>query len=237
MGVPSFSASLRHFLFPTSCAVCGRTLLGGAEADEGVCAACAEKLRPAAGIRCARCGRPLISERVVCMECRDTPPRSFDGAHLLFPYAGRARRFFIAFKFGACRGAAGFAARSIAEALAARAADIGPDASIVPVPPRPGKLKRGAWDQVEAIVSRMEKREGACVSRCLARLPCKTQKTLNRSERVENMRSAFVCVRPPPRRAVLVDDVYTTGATLNACAAALKRSGSVFVFVVALCYD
>ncbi len=227
---------IREFVFPAGCAVCGIRLLDGGESARGVCSECGSLLRADLRRRCASCGRPLVSERARCLECRELPPPSFDGAHLLFAYAGTPRRLLTAFKFGQGRSAVGFAAEAFAEAIARRP-EIGAEFRIVPVPPRPGKLKRNGWDQVDAIVSRLERAEGLPVSRCLVRLPGRTQKKLNRAERADNMKAAFRCVSAPPVRAVLVDDVCTTGATLNACAAALKSGGCSYVFAIAFCYD
>jgi predicted amidophosphoribosyltransferase len=87
------------------------------------------------------------------------------------------------------------------------------------------------------------------VCRCLARLPSESQKELNREDRQNNLRKKIIlknagkpCAGPGgqttvPRRAVLFDDVYTTGSTMDACAEALKSGGAEKVYGICLFYD
>jgi len=229
-------ALAREFVFPSDCACCGASLLDAQEASWGVCFRCADKLTPEPGPRCDRCGRPLVSEFGTCLECRELPKPSHDGAFLLFRYGGDPLRFMAGYKFGAHRSASVFAAMLIARTIQANRPAIG-EGVVVPVPPRPGKLRRTGWDQVSAVARALAVREGLAVDPCLRRLPGRVQKTLDRADRARNMEGAFVCSRRPPERAVLIDDVCTTGATLNACAHSLKAAGCRYVFAIALCYD
>jgi predicted amidophosphoribosyltransferase len=86
-------------------------------------------------------------------------------------------------------------------------------------------------------LARLLGREGLPVYRCLKRLPSRSQKRLNREERLRNLRDRFVLTRPAPATAILFDDVITTGATLEACAGALKNGGTEKVYSVCLFYD
>ena len=231
------AASLREFFYPAGCACCGSPLLDCGEAGLGVCSACVPRLIPEPGPRCAHCGRPLVSELGTCIECREREAPSYDAACALFRYGGAARRFLSSYKFGAGRAASSFIAGLFSGALRENAGPILEKPFIVPVPPRPGKLKKMGWDQVSAIADRLERNHGFPVSRCLVRLPSRAQKELNREERTLNMRKNIECPRPAPELAVLIDDVLTTGATLDACASALKRGGCRYVFALTLCYD
>jgi predicted amidophosphoribosyltransferase len=89
---------------------------------------------------------------------------------------------------------------------------------------------------VEYLVRRLEK-EGFPVRRCLKRLDIRTQKKLGRRDRLENLEGRFVPAATVPRKALLIDDVMTTGATLESCAAALKGAGAEQVCGVCLFYD
>jgi predicted amidophosphoribosyltransferase len=86
-------------------------------------------------------------------------------------------------------------------------------------------------------LARILGREGLPVYRCLRRLPSRSQKELNRADRLQNLQGRFVLTRRPPPAAILLDDVITTGATLEACAGALKRAGTEKVYSVCLFYD
>jgi ComF family protein len=216
---------LREYLFPVNCAVCGATLLNTAEAWLGLCEECAERFPLEQERRCARCGRPLISELEICMKCRKSGDVSYDGMTLLYPYAGITQTLLQAYKFGKHRSLARFFAGKLvlaAGTLAGAAQGI----PWIPVPPRPGKVKAQGWDQVECIARILEKHHGVPVQRCLKRLASKTQKALGKQDRLTNLKGRIVCVQKPPEEAIIFDDVFTTGATMNVCAETLKTSGT-----------
>jgi ComF family protein len=227
---------LREFFFPQGCALCGTSLVSPGEAWYGLCGACREKLVVPGGERCDSCGRPLISEQGRCLSCRNSETRHFDRTYLLFPYAGAYRRLLGAYKFGKNLGLGHF----FVDQIRRRLADL-PQAgqvTLVPVPPRPGKIRRTGWDQVEYLAKLLEREEGALpVRRCLRRLPSKTQKELNRENRQINLKGKITLAGKAPGRAIVLDDVRTTGSTLDACAAALKAGGAAEVSGLCLFYD
>ncbi len=113
-----------------------------------------------------------------------------------------------------------------------------PDRIIVPIPPRPGKLRTKGWDQVEEIARILERR-GFPVARPLERRHSKEQKKLGRGERGANATLAYV-LKPgavPPERPLIIDDVITTCATIDACARALKDGGAVSVVALVFAAD
>jgi len=265
---------LREYFFPFGCSVCGANLVGTAEAWYGLCGECraglelefAESLERKT---CACCGRPLVSERELCLSCRepetalesapgeDVPRKhAFDKALVLFPYMGKYRKLLSAYKFGRNLALGNFFAektlRRISQ-LRLPADGVFPEGGIlpedsdppeihlVPVPPRPGRVRKTGWDQVEYLVRLLERKRGKTgghpVSRCLRRLPSESQKELGREKRMANLRGRIVPVRRPPETALVIDDVMTTGSTLDACAAALKEAGAKTVFALSLFYD
>jgi predicted amidophosphoribosyltransferase len=115
--------------------------------------------------------------------------------------------------------------------------------SWVPVPPRPGKIRKTGWDQVAYLVGRLDslyrrnRAKHPAVRPCLKRLPSKTQKGLSREERKRNLLGKIISVKEVPPQVLLFDDVITTGSTLNACAGALKNAGAEKVYTMSLFFD
>jgi ComF family protein len=226
---------LREYFFPLGCAVCGRTLFDSGEAWFGLCEECAGLFQPDEEKRCSVCGRPLISEMEVCMNCRKSDGNSYDSMTLLYPYEGDAQTLLRAYKFGKHRVLSHFFSEKLLSAVDGQSGGLS-GTVWVPVPPRAGKIKETGWDQIETIAGTLEKFHKTPVLRCLKRMASKTQKKLGRDDRMTNLEGRILCVKDPPEEAVLFDDVFTTGSTMNVCAAALKKAGSKKVRGICLFY-
>ena len=161
-----------------------------------------------------------------------------DRLFLLFPYQGRYRKILAAYKFGRTLGLGHFFAEKIRETLEALAEILPPEVRLIPVPPRPGKIRKTGWDQIEYLAKLLEKGAGAPpVYRCLKRLPSRNQKELNREDRKINLQGKIILNRQAPRQALVIDDVCTTGSTLEVCAAVLKAGGAEQVYGLCLFYN
>jgi ComF family protein len=223
---------VRELFFPSACPVCGKPLVTGREARLGICADCEGLYALEGGDRCQVCGRPLISEIAVCTDCR-AAEHVFDKAAALYPYTRQCVKLLHAYKFRGHRALAPFFADKMLEAR-----DLFFDRALfdelvmVPVPPRDGKMKKAGWDQVEIIARILERRTR--LRRCLKRLPSASQKKLSAEDRAKNLKGRIICTKSPPQRVLLIDDVYTTGATLDVCASALKESGAEMVYGLCL---
>lgn len=167
------------------------------------------------------------------MRCRISS-RAFDSAYPLYSYAGAMRELVTAYKKGRRRSLAPFFASLLEKEIRAR----WPDRVLVPVPPRPGKLRAQGWDQVELIAAILES-GGMVVSRPLERLSSSEQKKLGRGERGANAATAYR-LKPGasvPGLPLLIDDVVTTCATLDSCAAELKKGGAESVAALVIAAD
>lgn len=99
---------------------------------------------------------------------------------------------------------------------------------LVPVPPRPGKIKEKGWDQVDELADFLGKKGLAIRKDLLARISFGQQKALSRGERLGSQ-GAVYALRPKikdiPKEVILLDDIVTTGATMEKCAWLLKGAG------------
>jgi predicted amidophosphoribosyltransferase len=187
-------------------------------------------LRPVGPPSCALCGAPTLWPVARCREC--TGRRlGFASARAAVAYAGPARPLVAAWKEHGLRRAASLAASLVADTLTRPAADV-----ITYIPPDPHRLLRRGHHPAERLARELGSRWQLDVAPLLARRdgtgPRPRQAELDRLDRVRNARDAFVAVTGSPAGVVLVDDVYTTGATAAAGASALRRAGAARVDVV-----
>ena len=227
---PAVRGLLAEILFPGRCLGCGEWLLLQSDHAVPVCRDCLGLLPVMSEPRCIRCGIELISEQDTCLRCRSTDYR-FHSHMSLFPYTGMAKRLLQGLKFGGRRRLAPFFAARVACSITHK----GDEGVIVPVPPRP---RRRSPDGVELIARKLESDHGLRVLRLLERSAQTQQKSLDYEQRRENLRGGIrVDPRfrgPLPEDVILLDDVFTTGATLDACARVLRDAGCREVNAVTL---
>ena len=152
-----------------------------------------------------------------------------------FAYEGPIRRALAALKYTGVARLAPILASASASRLAELAAISG-DATLVPVPVHRDRLRERGYNQAGLLAVALGRSVGLPVLSCLERRrPTTKQHRLSRTARLVNLRGAFAAGFAPPSVAILVDDIITTTATLEACASVLREAGcgTVYGFAIA----
>ena len=203
-----------------------------------VCARCAGRMPLIDGPRCLRCGRPLSrQEQEYCSGCvRES--HTFIRGECTFRYEKALRRAVLSMKFKNRRDYLDFFAAAMAYRHEAFLRAVRP-AVIVPVPMHPKKKAARGYDQCELLARRLGRLTGIPVcARSLVRVKYTTpQKGLGREERRQNLTNAFAVKDPGPLGSpvLLLDDIYTTGSTLDAAGQTLREAGFPEIYFLALC--
>jgi ComF family protein len=224
--VRSFLDALLSVLLAPRCAACTRPLDRPTEGP--ICARCWTSILPLTPPLCDRCGDPLPSWRLVslplarCARCRRLR-RPIDRARAIGAYDGALRSIVHALKYDGRRSLA----RPLAALMKTRGSDTLTGADfVVPVPLHPSRRRERGFNQAEDLARHI----GLPVIPALRRVRrTSSQAELPAAQRHGNVKDAFAVQCPAPalerKIVVLIDDVSTTGATLDACAKALKDGG------------
>lgn len=225
--VVQFRGKLLDFIFPRRCFGCGK------EGDY-ICATCRSTILRIEPPLCPKCGLPQPSESL-CPVCshRET---AIDGIRSPFHFTGTIRQAVHQLKYQNLRAAAGMLAGLMSEYLKSNPV---PGETLVPVPLHPKRLKERGYNQSELLARELSKLTGlALMTDCLVRkLQTPPQaRTAALEERRRNVKGAFACVDEKVRgkSIILIDDVATSGATLDAAAEALKSHGAAAVWGLTL---
>ncbi|MBL9216561.1 MAG: ComF family protein [Opitutaceae bacterium] len=223
-------------VFPPCCVHCGGIVEGRLR---HLCPRCAQQLLVVKPPHCTTCGHPFAGETEVnrgCGHCETLRPR-FGAGKTVVLLRGPARSLVHALKYHHALHVLDDLA-AIAEQAPGLAAFLG-EATLVPVPLHPRKRRERGYNQSLLLAQVLARGGGG--RRAVGELLCRVEDTrsqthYDRAARQQNLKNAFALAPGatinPADRYVLVDDVFTTGSTLNACAAVLRRAGVLNLDVV-----
>ena len=237
--------SLCCALFPAPCRLCGESLLRISRVP--VCDSCWKNLPEQSGCLCAICGEALAvqdfgsGERLLCRACRvATPPFARAVAHGL--YQDELRALLHLLKYDGMEPVADRLGELLARQILA-VEGISRKLTVVPVPLFKGKRRQRGFNQAEVLaraavkaLRRMNAEFALTVATGVLerRRSTQSQAGLTPHQRRANVRGAFFASAPDRLKGadvLLIDDIYTTGATARACAQALRRAGASSVYV------
>jgi len=218
-------------LYPSVCTICGRSVGAG----EYLCDQCEAKTVRIVAPFCQKCSEPFEGAITSAFTCANCAHRTiyFDAAVAAYRGRGIVRQMIHEFKYGRQIHLRHLVARWLHaalddERLCGRRFDV-----IVPVPLHPARQRERGFNQASLLAELLSAQTSIPAKPVLERIRYTTTQTaLDRSERMENLHNAFRLRKNADvrgLRVLLVDDVLTTGSTLNECARLLKRAGALSV--------
>jgi len=234
---------LKKVIFPDKCPVCGsikpQWFSDRMSDDRGniLCSQCKDAIKPITEPLCKKCGRSLEDEaEEYCGDCLKFE-HVFAEGRSLYEYDGEMKALMYRFKYSNRRDLAEFFVGNMGEEsrkwLLSKSID-----AVVPIPLHPDKLKKRGYNQSYVFAKELAdvfglKMESGFLVRDRYTDP---QKGLSRQERINNLKNAFILgqsgVKSNKMNILLVDDIYTTGATVDAAASVLEDAANVYFLCI-----
>ena len=227
-----WASCVLDFVYPPHCPLCGRAL---EEALERLCPSCWEQVDIAVEVRCGRCSKPLQAPAASCANCASWDPL-FERALVLGDFTGVLQQAIWALKFGD-QPPVGVALGQLLGQRSEFFSVWGQLDALIPVPLHPARQRERGYNQSLHIARGVAQSTSLPLLEGLLQRRDNTrqQARLELAQRRENVESAFVLgAAKVPCRIGVVDDVITTGETLNACCRVLAEAGAERIWAVAL---
>lgn len=224
-----------RMLYPPTCPLCQRVL----EIDNmGTCEECVGLISYVQKPSCLRCGKEIADEEAeLCEDCTNYE-RTYIKGFPAMNYIGPVTKCVASFKYNNRRDLADFFANEIIKCCGHEILDVSPEI-FVPIPVHKSKLKKRGYNQAELLANSLGERldipvEANLIIRSTNTMP---QKKLDNEEREKNLKKAFISSGEivKYKRVMLVDDIYTTGATIETCTKLLKENGVSEVYYTSIC--
>ena len=219
-------------LYPHRCAICDRTLIK----DEYICPFCKPKIKYPSGATCMKCSKPLPDEnRLYCHDC-SRKRSEYERGFAVFGYE-QINESLYRFKYGGRPEYAGFYAASAWQRYGRVLESLGIEAYI-PVPIHKKRFDKRGYNQAHEFAKCLSKYSGVQVVDDIVIRSKNTAplKKLGADERQKNLKKAFKLTKNDVnfKKVCIVDDIYTTGATVNTMAGMLKSAGVEKVYFLSV---
>lgn len=234
-GLGELWRGLGDVVFPPVCVQCRGVVEGSG--FRHLCGKCAGQIEFVQAPSCTTCGSPFygaVEGERICPHCDGLQP-AFGAGCTAVVFKGPARALVIELKYHH-----GLHVLADIEAIFARSAEVRAHvqgAVLVPVPLHPRKARERGYNQSALLAGVLARLTGGRVEELLRReIDTESQTAFDRKTRQANLKNAFALAPgaslTPGQKYVLVDDVFTTGSTLNNCARVLRRAGALSLDVV-----
>jgi competence protein ComFC len=220
-----YLAALADLFYPERCVGCER------RASDVLCRTCFEALPYVGSPVCGRCGLPTAFATPLCEECKNVD-FAFQSARAPLKYDGVGKKIVHALKYRGYRRVVD----RLAAPLMLQVIDFSRFDAIVPVPLHRSRRRKRGFNQAELLARGISGKLRATVSDTLEAVrSTRDQIELSAAQRRANVAGAYRAKESLRGRILLVDDVFTTGATMHACAQTLLRAGASEIHALSLC--
>jgi ComF family protein len=227
-------------LYPVRCPVCGDIVIPN---DRRICFSCENKLQIISEPRCKKCSKPIEQDQSeYCNDC-ERKNYHFEYGYSLWAYDSVMKKSISDFKYRFKKEHAKYYINEVIKQYGKTINQLAPDA-IIPVPIHKSKYRERGYNQAEILAKGIGRELNIPVLPHLLIRNKKTlpQKQLSDKQRLKNLQEAFIfnniSASDYPRRLerlLLVDDIYTTGSTIEACTNVLLSNGVNYVYFITLC--
>ena len=222
-----------NIFYPNVCPMCGKTLKSG----EILCKKCKSEVKYIREPLCKKCGKQLDEdEKEYCGDCK-SHVHIYDAGIAVFAYNDCIKKSIYDFKYKDMKIYSRFYGKEMWEYSKEYLKSWNPDV-IIPVPISEKRYLKRGYNQAELIAIELGKLSGIKVdcNTLFRRKNTKPQKQVSREGRRKNLENAFIINKNVVeyKKVILVDDIYTTGSTIDECARILKQAGIEKVYFISL---
>lgn len=226
--------ALLNLVYPPACGICDKKLETTQEENTSICAGCLDKIKRNPAPYCRKCGRSLCGLTTGVETCWECPKREFyyERTWSGFIYEGVAKKALHLLKYSKKLSLNNLFCNLLIQFARGNPEILEGMNGVLAVPLYNVKFREREFNQAHLLAAAIVKEFNikdlsACLKRSIATKP---QSGLDKKERFENIKGTFEVITPGSlsgKNLLLIDDLFTTGATLNECAKVLKKAGAV----------